>query len=87
MNLSTGSGDSQISMVGAFYAQGTITSEKQNQIAGSFVANYFDMGKNVPNIYQVPELSRNLPPGMPGSEPIVTLKIKSWRQRHGVSYN
>lgn len=43
MFLATGSGDSQLSMAGAFYAQGTIVSAKQNQIAGTFVANYFDM--------------------------------------------
>lgn len=81
MNLSTGNGDAQISMAGAFYAQGTITSAKQNQILGTFVANFFDMGKNVPNIYQVPSLKDNLPPGMPGDQPYVTLRIKSWRQR------
>lgn len=81
MGLATGAGDSQLSMAGAFYAQGTITSAKQNQILGTFVANFFDMGKNVPNIYQVPALKNNLPPGMPGDKPYVTLKIKSWRQR------
>ena len=81
MGLATGNGDSQLSMAGAFYAQGTITSAKQNQIAGTFVANYFDMGQNVPNIYQVPSLKDNLPPGMPGDQPYITIKIKSWRDR------
>ncbi len=81
MGLATGNGDSQLSMAGAFYAQGTVTSAKQNQILGTFVANFFDMGKNVPNIYQVPTLSKNLPPGMPGDQPYVTIKIKSWRER------
>lgn len=81
MNLATGAGDAQIKMAGAFYAQGTITSAKQNQILGTFVANYFDMGKNVPNIYQVPALAKNLPPGMPGDQPYVTIRIKSWRDR------
>ncbi|MEJ5171968.1 MAG: hypothetical protein WHU10_13355, partial [Fimbriimonadales bacterium] len=56
-------------------------SAKQNQIAGTFVANFFDMGTNVPNIYQVPELRRNLPPGMPGDKPYVTLRIRTWRER------
>lgn len=81
INLATGPGDAQLSMMGAYYAQGTITSRKQNQIAGTFVANYYDMGTNVPNIYQVPTLAKNLPPGMPGDESIVSLKRKSWRER------
>ncbi|MCA1996291.1 MAG: hypothetical protein LDL56_03580 [Armatimonadetes bacterium] len=81
MGLATGSGDAQLKMAAAFYAQGRITSAKQNQIAGTFVANFFDMGTNVPNIYQVPELRRNLPPGMPGDKPYVTLRIRTWRER------
>lgn len=81
IGLATGSGDAQLSMAAAFYAQGRITSAKQNQIAGTFVANFFDMGTNVPNIYQVPELRRNLPPGMPGDKPYVTLRIRTWRER------
>lgn len=81
INLATGSGDSQLSMMGAFYAQGVIRSAKQNQIAGTFVANFYDMGTNVPSIYQVPELARNLPPGMPGAEPIISLTKRSWRER------
>ena len=81
MGLATGGGDAQISMAGAFYAQGTIVSAKQNHILGTFVANYFDMGKNVPSIYQVPALRKNLPPGMPGDQLYVTLKVKSWRSR------
>lgn len=81
MGLATGAGDAQIKMAGAFYAQGTISSAKQNQIAGTFVANFFDMGKNVPNIYQVPKLRYNMPPGMPGDEPLISMKVKSWRER------
>ena len=81
MYLAAGSGSSQLSMAGAFYAQGTIVSRKQNQIAGTFVANFYDMGTNVPNIYQVPALPRNMPPAMPGDKNYYTLKIRSWRQR------
>lgn len=81
LNLATGPGDSQLSMMGAFYAQGTVVSTKQNQIAGTFVANYYDMGTNVPNIYQVPALAKNLPPGMPGDKSIISLKRRSWRER------
>lgn len=81
INLATGAGDAQLKMMGAFYAQGIIRSAKQNQIAGTFVGSYYDMGTNVPNIYQVPELARNLPPGMPGDKPIISLKRKTWRER------
>jgi hypothetical protein len=81
INLATGPGDAQLKMMGAFYAQGIIRSAKQNQIAGTFVGSYYDMGTNVPNIYQVPELARNLPPGMPGDKPIISLKRKTWRER------
>lgn len=81
MGLATGNGSSQLSMCGAFYAQGRITSRKQNQIAGTFVSNFFDMGTNVPNIYQVPELPNYLPPGMPGDKRYFTLKTVSWRRR------
>jgi len=81
IGLATGSGDAQLSMAGAFYAQGKITSAKQNQIAGTFVANFFDMGTNVPNIYQVPALVHNMPPGMPGDKNYYTIKIQSWRER------
>lgn len=85
MYLASGSGSSQLSMAGAFYAQGTISSQKQNQIAGTFVANFYDMGTNVPNIYQVPSLPQYMPPGMPGDKNYFTLKLKTWRQRDGSS--
>jgi hypothetical protein len=79
--LATGNGSSQLDLAGAFYAQGAIQSAKQNEILGSFVANYFDLGTNVPKIYQVPSLPQNMPPGMPGNKALVTLKLKSWRER------
>lgn len=81
MGLATGNGDAQLSMAGAFYAQGKVTSRKQNQIAGTFVANFFDMGTNVPNIYQVPTLSKNMPPAMPGDDMFFTLRVRTWRSR------
>lgn len=82
INLACGSGDAQLSLCGAFYAQGKVVSRKQNMIAGTFVSSYFDMGTNVPSIYQVPELATNLPPGMPGDKLYFTLKVKSWRERN-----
>ncbi|MCH8978486.1 MAG: hypothetical protein IH945_04495 [Armatimonadetes bacterium] len=82
INLALGGGDSQLMMIGAFYAQGTITSAKQNNIAGTIVSNFFNMGTNVPSIFQVPALSKNLPPGMPGDIPYLALKILTWRYRY-----
>ncbi len=81
LNLSTGNGSSQLSMAGAFYAQGTITSAKQNQIAGTFVASYFNMGTNVPKIYQVPSLVNNMPPAMPGDKNYYSFTIQTVRDR------
>ncbi|HOZ48406.1 MAG TPA: hypothetical protein PLO37_06965 [Candidatus Hydrogenedentes bacterium] len=71
---------SQIRMMGGFYAQGTVTSNKQSLVCGSFVAEYFDMGQQVPDIYQVPEVADNLPLGMIGNWPIWAFSPLSWRE-------
>jgi hypothetical protein len=80
LELGTGSGDSQMKLMGAFYAQNQVTSAKQNNICGTFVSSYYSM-TNVPNLYQVPTLKDNLPPGMPGADPIIFVQtgIDSWR--------
>lgn len=72
---------SQLSLAGAFYAQQTISSTKQNELAGTFVSSYFAM-QNVPHMYQVPKLVDNLPPGMPGADRIWVkhVRIDSWRE-------
>jgi hypothetical protein len=82
IELATGPGDSQLKMMGAFYAQDKITSAKQNEIAGTFVSNYFDMGINVPSIYQVPGLENNLPPGMPGAKITYSMRTSNWHEVH-----
>jgi len=82
INLATGNGDSNLDMAGAFYGGHQIVSTKQNDIAGTFVCDYFDMGHEVPSIFQVPSLADNLPPGIIGSDPIwVTtgFEERSWR--------
>jgi type II secretory pathway pseudopilin PulG len=79
--LASGGGSSQLTLAGAFYAQNKITSAKQNKIAGTFVATTFDMGTNVPSVYQIPVLRTNLPPAMPGSKPIIYLRLRGWRER------
>jgi hypothetical protein len=65
LNIGTGSGDSHLNIMGALYAQEKISNAKQNQIAGAMVSSYFDI-KNVPDLFHVPSLADNLPPGMPG---------------------
>lgn len=84
MGIATGSGDSQLMMALAMYAQYQITIGKQCEIAGSVVSSYFGM-TNVPHIYQVPALAQNLPPGMPGGDPIwiVTVSVLSWQDAEG----
>ena len=79
IEFATGSGESQLSSAGAWYAQRSIKSAKQNNFAGTYVSNYFDMGTNVPSIFQVPTLADNLPPGMPGSEGVYAAQVLSWR--------
>ncbi|MDH7602156.1 MAG: hypothetical protein QHI38_08410 [Armatimonadota bacterium] len=81
IELATGGGDSQLTMAIAMYAQHQIISSKQNQIAGTMVSSYFSM-TNVPKLYQVPELADNLPPGMPGGDPIYvrSITVESWQE-------
>ncbi|MBU1208123.1 MAG: pilus assembly PilX N-terminal domain-containing protein [Proteobacteria bacterium] len=79
IEIATGAGESHLKAAGAFYAEGKIVSGKQNEILGTFVSNYFDMGSQVPSIYQVPSLARNLPPFMPGGNPSYVVTVKSWR--------
>ena len=70
----------QLDLLGAFYAQGCVTSKKQTVVMGSFVATYFDMGSQVPDIFQVPELVNHLPLGMIGNWPIWVMSPVSWRE-------
>ncbi len=71
---------SQCDIMGAFYAQNMIKISKQTDVMGTMVANYFDMGSQVPNIYQVPALADNLPYGMIANYPITTLQQVAWRE-------
>ncbi len=80
INLAKGPGDAQLEMIGAFYAENQVSSAKQNQIAGTFVSNYFDMGSNVPKIYQIPTLATHLPPGLPSGNASWILITRSWQE-------
>lgn len=80
IELATGQGDSQLKMIGAFYANNQIINAKQNEVAGTFVSNYFNMGQNVPKIYQVPTLKDFIPPGMPGRSSNFFLTTDNWQE-------
>jgi hypothetical protein len=77
--LTVGSG-AQRSLMGAFYGEQRVSSPKQTQTAGSYVSEYFDMGTNVPSIYQIPTLAANLPFGMVGAYPVYVVVQRSWRE-------
>jgi hypothetical protein len=83
VNIGSGPGDAQLNIMGAFFAKDMINNNKQNQLAGAMVSNYF-MIDNVPDLFHVPSLVDNLPPGMPGGQTIdvYTYKIVSgtWRE-------
>lgn len=70
----------QCSIMGAFYGQTKVVSAKQTNVMGTFVGGYFDMGTNVPSIWQVPTLADNLPLGMIGNYPILSTTPVSWRE-------
>jgi len=77
--LAVGSG-AQRSLMGAFYGEQRVVSTKQTHTAGTYVSEYFDMGTNVPSIYQVPSLPANLPYGMVGAYPVYVVVQRSWRE-------
>jgi len=78
-NMTVGS-LSQLNLMGAFYAGNQVQTLRQTNIMGTLVANYFNMGTNVPSIWQVPELANNLPLGMIGNYPILSIARVSWRE-------
>ena len=67
-------------IMGAFYAQGTFKSGKKTFIAGSVAANYFDFGKKVPAIYEVPARAEHLPMGLIGTAAGNSLTQVAWRE-------
>lgn len=83
VEIGTGSGDSHLDIMGAFFAQDQISNAKQNQLAGAMVSNYFDI-KNVPDLFHIPSIVENLPPGMPGGGVVYTYIYRivkgTWRE-------
>jgi hypothetical protein len=78
-NISLGT-SSQLDIMGLFYSQGTTTINKQTDLVGTIVTNYFDLTGQVPNIFQVPETSNYLPPGMIGYNAGWSMSIVSWQR-------
>ena len=70
----------QINVMGVFYGENRIVSQKQTSVTGTFFSNYFDMGQNVPSIFQVPETVRNLPDGMIGDFRVWSVKRMTWAE-------
>jgi len=71
---------SQRKMLGAFYSAQRVTISMRTQTMGTIVGNDFEMGNQVPDIFQVPELANNLPLGMIGDYPILRTRLASWRE-------
>ena len=49
-----GFNEANIDVMGLFYAEGTVNAQKQTDIVGTIVSNYFDMGTNVPSVLSGP---------------------------------
>lgn len=77
---SIGFDEANIDVMGLFYAEGTVQAEKQTDIVGTIVSNYFNMGTNVPSIYQVPDVINHLPAGLIGQNATWVMKTVSWRK-------
>ena len=72
--------ESQTDIMGLFYAEDSVRVSKQTNILGTIVSNYFDMGTNVPSIFQVPATVDNLPPGMIDPGRVWLIKVVSWER-------
>jgi hypothetical protein len=70
--------ESQINVMGTFYAENEIVVQKQTSIAGTICATYIDMGNNVPSIYQVPQVLNYLPPKIIKGPSFWALKNLTW---------
>lgn len=83
LDIATGGGETFVKVMAAMYAQNETTIRKQSRIAGAIVTLFFDMGNNVPRIFQAANLSANLPPGMPGGDPMLFVTgadVTNWYQ-------
>lgn len=79
LDITLGSGASQLLLAGIFYSTAKITSSKQTDLAGIIMCKTFDITSQVPSIWQVPTLAANLPPGVPDPDPVWVFTEKTWR--------
>lgn len=77
---SIGFDTASINVMGLFYGETSIVSQKQTDVMGTFVSNLFNMGTNVPSIFQVPEVVHHLPPGLIGSSGTYVMRIVAWQK-------
>ncbi|MBI4613783.1 MAG: hypothetical protein HY720_09250 [Planctomycetes bacterium] len=81
VQIAKGNGDSQTEMAVVIFAENEIEMAKQNQIAGTIISKYFNVGSNVPQLFAVPTLRDNLPPGFIYFPPIPTsVYLLSWQR-------
>lgn len=75
-------GSAQLDMMGGFYTQGEIYVDRQSTILGTIVGSSFNMGINVPDIYQVPSVTSAWTGSqrMIGANPVLFLAPISWRE-------
>lgn len=75
------SGASQLNLMGGFYAQNQLVTNKQTNIMGTLAGNYFDL-LQVPDIFQVPALKNAWDPAqrMIGDGAIIVFSRVSWRE-------
>jgi len=81
LSVASGPGDAWIKVFAALYGGNEIKVKKQSRIAGSMVSIDFDLGANVPRLFQVPKLAGMLPPGMPGADPmlyVLRAEVANW---------
>ncbi len=64
----------------AVFAENQAQITKQYQVAGAVVSRFLNLGAQVPRLYQILDLDKALPPGMPGGDPVGYVKILSWRE-------
>jgi hypothetical protein len=77
---SIGFNEASINVMGVFYAADSVVAQKQTDIMGTIVSNYFDFGTNVPSIYQVPSTVDNLPPGLINPDSDWYMKVVLWQR-------
>lgn len=71
----------QIDIMGLFYAENMINAQKQTDVVGSFASNYFNMGIDVPSIFQVPNIIDYIPAGMIGRDPVWFIDVVAWQKQ------